>query len=208
MLHVNESKSLVKLTQNISYVPHFISTIILVGILNQIFNPFSGLWASLQQLLGLSFTSDIRADPDAFIHLYVWSGVWQNMGWDTIIYVSALSAVSQELHEAARLDGASRWKRVLHVDLPAILPTIAIMLIMRLGGVMSVGYEKAYLMQNGLNLMKSEVISTYVYKIGLGKNNMSYGTAVGLMNSVINTVMVLIANKVTKKMTDDEISLF
>jgi len=207
-LHVYEGERLKKVTQNMAYIPHFISMVVMVGILNQIFNPYSGLWGAIQQVLGLNITSDIRVAPDSFIHLYVLSGVWQQMGWDSIIYVSALSAVPQELHEAARLDGASRWKRVLHVDLPTIMPTIAIMLILRLGGIMSVGYEKVYLMQNSLNLEASEVISTYVYKFGLGKNDFSYGTAVGLMNSVINTGMIVLANKITKKLSDGEMNLF
>lgn len=206
-LHVNENKFLKKMTQNVSYIPHFISTVVLVGILNQLFNPFSGLWGAIQQAFNLNITADIRSNPDAFDHLYVWSGVWQNMGWNTIIYVSALSAVSEDLHEAARIDGASRWKRVLHVDLPAIAPTIAIMLIMRFAGIMGVGYEKVYLMQNKLNLEVSEVISTYVYKYGLGKNNFSYGSAVGLMNTAINTILLLLMNWITKKISDDEVGL-
>lgn len=208
MLHVNERPLLKKLTQNVSYVPHFISTVVMVGILNQIFNPYSGLWMNIQNLLGIEYTGDIRNDPDAFYHLYVWSGVWQGMGWSAILYVSALSSVAPELHEAAKIDGASRWKRVLHVDLPAIMPTICIMLIMRFGSIMSVGYEKVYLMQNSLNMEKSEVISTYVYKVGLGNNDLSYGTAVGLMNSVINTGMVLLVNWITNRLSDGENGLF
>lgn len=206
MIHVSENKFLKKLTQNVSYVPHFISVVVLVGIINQIFNPFTGMWAAIQKLLGLNISSDIRSNPDAFIHLYTWSGVWQSMGWNSIVYVSALSAVSQDLHEAAMLDGASRWRRVLSVDLPAIMPTICIMLILRFGNVMSVGFEKVFLMQNTLNRAESEVISTYVYTYGLGKNNLSFGTAVSLMNSVINTAMLLAVNWITSKLSDDEMS--
>ena len=207
LIHINERPKLKKLVQNISYVPHFISVVVMVGILNQVLNPFGGLWGAICTQFGWE-AIDLRAMPEAFIHLYVWSGVWQSMGWNTIIYISALSSVSEELHEAARLDGASRWKRILHVDLPAIMPTICIMLILRFGSVMSVGYEKVYLMQNSLNLEQSEVISTYVYKYGIGKNDMSYGTAVGMMNSVINTVLVILVNWITNKLSDGENGLF
>ncbi len=208
MLHVNENKILKKLTQNVSYVPHFISTVVMVGILNRVFDPYTGLIGSFANLLGQSAPDDIRANPDLFDHLYVWSGIWQGMGWSAIMYVSALSSVSPELHEAARIDGASRWKRVLNVDIPAIAPTICILLIMRCGSILSVGYEKIYLMQNGANSAVSEVISTYVYKNGLARNELSFGTAVGLMNSVVNTSMVLLVNWITNKLSDGESGLF
>lgn len=207
LIHVNEHPLLKKFTQNLSYIPHFISTVVMVGILNQVLNPFGGLMGTVCKLMGLP-SVDVRAIPEAFIHLYVWSGVWQNMGWNTIIYLSALSSVSSELHEAAKLDGASRLKRVIHVDIPAILPMISLMLILRFGGIMSVGHEKVYLMQNSLNLKYSEVISTYVYKYGIGGNDMSYGTAVGLMNSVINTGMLLLVNWIANKLSDGEAGMF
>lgn len=209
MLHVSERKVLKKLTQNVSYMPHFISTVVLVGIINQILNPVCGVVGTFYHMFGgIGVAPDIRASAGAFRHLFVWSGVWQQMGWSTIIYVAALSGVSSELHEAAELDGASRWKRVLNVDLPAILPTVSIMLILRFGSVMSVGYEKVYLMQNDLNLSTSEVISTYVYKTGLGKMQMSYGTAIDLFNSIINTTMLLTVNAITRKLTSGEQGLF
>lgn len=209
LLHVTQSERLKKLTQNVTYIPHFISVVVLVGIMNQILNPVGGLIGTVYELLGYDgYPMDIRSKPEAFRHLYVWSGVWQNMGWDTIIYVSALSAVSTDLHEAAEIDGANRWKRVLYVDIPSIMPTIAIMLILRCGSVMSVGYEKVYLMQNPLNLSTSEVISTFVYKVGLGKNQLSYATAIGLFNSVINCTMLLLVNWISKKASDGEHGLF
>lgn len=207
IIHVNEHPILKKITQNVSYIPHFISTVVMVGILNQLLNPFGGLWGTICDMIGVQAV-DLRSVPEAFIHLYVWSGVWQNMGWSTIIYLSALSAVSPELHEAAKLDGASRLQRVWHVDLPAIMPMICLMLIMRFGSVMSVGHEKVYLMQNSLNLKQSEVISTYVYKYGIGKNDLSYGSAVGMMNSVINTAMLLLVNWIANKLSDGEAGLF
>lgn len=207
LIHVNEHPILRKFTQNLSYIPHFISTVVMVGILNQVLNPFGGLMGNLCELLGLP-SVDVRAIPEAFIHLYVWSGIWQNMGWNTIIYLSALSSVSTELHEAAKLDGASRFKRVIHVDIPAILPMISLMLILRFGSILSVGHEKVYLMQNSLNMKYSEVISTYVYKYGIGGNDMSYGTAVGLMNSAVNTAMLLLVNWITNKLSDGEAGMF
>ena len=210
VIHANEVKGLKWLTQNVSYIPHFISTVVMVGILWQVFNPVSGIWGHLQKLIGVVNYSDIRSNPDAFRHLYVWSGIWQTMGWSTIIYIAALSAVSMELHEAARIDGANRFDRVIHVDIPTILPTVSIMLILRVGSIMSVGYEKVYLMQNSLNIGVSEVISTYVYKNGLAKGGkyLSYGAAIGLMNSVINTTMVVLVNAITNKLTDGEGGLF
>ena len=208
MIHVNENKALKKISQNISYIPHFISVVVMVGLLWQILNPFSGLLAAVGNIFGIVIRTDIRTNVDAFRHLYVWSGVWQNMGWSTIMYVAALAGVSQELHEAAKIDGASRWRRVLSVDIPAIAPTIAIMLILRFGSIMSVGHEKAYLMQSTLNADKSELISTYVYKRGIGQNQMSYGAAVGIMNSVINSAMVILVNKIAGWLSDGEAGLF
>ena len=208
MIHVSEKPLLKKFTQNISYVPYFISTVVMVGIINQILNPFTGLYGTICNMLGITGATDIRTDPDTFLHLYVWSDIWQYMGWDSIIYVAALSSVPMELHEAAEIDGASRWRRVLAVDLPAIAPTICIMLIMRFGAVMAVGHEKVYLLQNSLNLSNSEIIATYVYKYGIGNNNFSYGTAIGLMNSAINTVMVIFVNWLTKKISGGEQGLF
>lgn len=210
IINANDVKGLKFITQNVSYIPHFISTVVMVGILWQVFNPVSGLWGHFQKLIGIINYSDIRSDPAAFRHLYVWSGIWQTMGWSTIIYIASLSAVSQELHEAARIDGANRFQRILHVDIPTILPTVSIMLILRCGHIMSVGYEKVYLMQNSLNIGVSEIISTYVYKAGLAKGGkyLSYGAAIGLMNSVINTILICLVNWVTNKLTDGEGGLF
>ena len=152
------------------------------------------------------------ASPAAFRHLYVWSGIWQQMGWSTIIYVAALAGVSHELHEAAELDGASRWKRVLNVDLPAILPTICIMLILRFGQAMSVGYEKVLIMQNSLNRDTSEVISTYVYNNGIantqGGFKFSFTTSVDLFNSIVNITILLTVNGIVRKLTNGEQGMF
>lgn len=209
MIHVSERKTLKKLTQNVAYMPHFISVVVLVGILNQVLNPVSGIAGTFYHMFGgIGIAPDIRAAASSFRHLYVWSGIWQQMGWNTIIYVAALSGVSHELHEAAELDGASRWKRVLNVDLPAILPTVCIMFILKFGQVMTIGYEKVLMMQNDLNLSTSEIISTYVYKVGLQKMQMSYGAAVDLFNSIVNITILLTVNGIVRKLTNGEQGMF
>ena len=208
ILHVNTSKVLKKVAQNVSYVPHFISLVVMVGILNTVLNPVSGFVGYINKALGNVAYVDVRGSKTAFRHLYIWSGIWQGTGWSTIMYVSALSAVPDELHEAAKLDGASRLRRVWAVDLPTIMPTVAIMLVLRFGSVMSVGYQKAFLMQNNMNIDVSELISTYVYKQGIRNGNMSFGSAVSLMQSGINTVLVFLVNWITNLMTDNEMGLF
>ena len=208
LMHVYTGKVLKKVCQNVSYVPHFISLVVMVGILNTVLNPVSGFVGYINKAFGNLAYDDIRGSESAFRHLYVWSGIWQGTGWSSIMYVSALTAVPDDLHEAAKLDGASRLRRIWSVDLPTILPTIAIMLIMRFGSVMSVGYQKAYLMQNSMNIDVSEIISTYVYKTGLRNGNMSFGSAVGLLQSVINTVLVFTVNWITNLLTDNEMGLF
>ena len=152
-----------------------------------------------------SYPTDLFGSPSGFRHLYVWSGVWQEFGWGSVIYTAALSSVDSVYHEAAQIDGASRFQRIIHIDLPTILPTIIICLILRMGSVMSVGFEKVFLMQNGLNLSASNVISTYVYEIGLsatGNSDFSYATAIGMFNSVVNLIMITIANKIASKVGD------
>jgi putative aldouronate transport system permease protein len=132
----------------------------------------------------------------------VWSGVWQGMGWGAIVYLAALAGVDPALHEAAEIDGATRMQKIIHINIPTIMPTIIIMLILRMGQIASVGYEKVFLMMNDMNVSTAEVISTYVYKRGLVNNNYSFATAVGLFNNVVNVTMVLIANKISQKVSD------
>ena len=146
---------------------------------------------------------NIFAEGKNFKHLYVWSGIWQSFGYNSIIYIAALSGVDQALHEAAEIDGASRFQRLIHIDFPTILPTTSIMLIMAIGRIMSVGHEKVLLMQNNLNINYSEIISTYSYKIGLANaiSDFSLSTAIGLFNSVINFILLVTANKVSKKLS-------
>jgi len=210
ILNAMRSEKYAKVVKTVSYMPHFISTVVMVGILNMLFSPTSGMYGNLYRLFGgVGYPTDIRYLSTTFRHLYIWSGVWQSLGWSSIIYVAALSGVSQELHEAAQIDGASRLKRIWHIDIPAIAPTIAIMLIMRCTSIISVGFEKVYLMQNALNLSVSEVISTYVFKVGLSSfRNYSYGAAVGLFNTAINLSLLILVNTIVKKSTDGEISLY
>ena len=204
------SKRYRTVVQTISYMPYFISTTVFVAMIDMLLSPVSGIYGNLYRLFGGNgYPVDFAATSAAFRHIYIWSGIWQDVGWGSILYTSALSAVSMELHEAAKIDGASRFKRVLYVDIPAIIPTITIMLIMRVGSIISVGFEKAYLMQTGLNTKTSEVISTYVYKRGMSSfRNFSYGSAVGLFETLINLTLVLIVNYLSKKASDGEVSLF
>ena len=210
LLNTMQNEKLKKFTQTISYMPHFISVVVIVAMLKQVLSPVNGLYGGIYRLLGNEgYPTDIRGLATSFRHLYVWSGVWQNLGWDTIIYVAALSAVSPDLHEAAMIDGASRWKRIWSIDLPTILPTACIMLIMRSGSIMSVGFEKVFLLQSSLNLETSEVISTYVYKIATGSSrDFSYGSAIGLFNSVANCAILIFVNWISQRLSDREVGLF
>lgn len=206
LLNALQNQRAKKIVQNMTYLPYFISTVVIVGIILQIFNTHNGLYGVSYKLITKKVAPDIMADPDGFVHLYVWSGVWQNMGWGSIIYIAALSGVDPELHEAALLDGATRFKRILHIDIPAIMPTIVITLLLRCGSIMNIGFEKAYLMQNNLNLRTSEVISTYVYKVGLtATGNFSYATAIDMFNSVVNLTVLIIMNSISRKVSDSSI---
>lgn len=199
-----------KTVQTIAYLPHFISTTVMVSIVTMLLSPVCGAYGNLFRLFGgEGYPVDFRATAGAFRHLYVWSGVWQNLGWSSIIYTSALSAVSMELHEAAMIDGATRFKRVIHIDIPTILPTIGMMFLMKVTELIGVGFEKAYMLQSKLNLSTSEVLSTYTYKYGMSSfRDYSFGSAVGLFNTLVNLMLLLIANTITKKASDGEIALF
>lgn len=194
-----------KFAQTVMYAPHFISMVVLVSMLTLFFNPSYGFINTIIEAFGGEARS-FMAESESFRSLYVWSGVWQNLGWSCIIYVAALSGVDPALHEAATLDGASRLQRILHVNLPAITPTIIIMLIMRVGHIMSVGADKVLLMKNDLNSSTAEVIGTFVYQRGLVGGDFSYATAVGLFTNVINLILLLTVNKISAKVS--ETSLF
>lgn len=201
-----EKERFKKVVQTIVTLPHFISTVVLVGIVMQILNSRTGLYGIVMEAITGQYPSDIFAQAANFRHLYVWSGIWQNFGWSSIIYIAALSGVDMNLHEAAQIDGATRLQRVWHIDLPHIIPTIIILVLMDFGRIMSVGFEKVFLLQNNLNKSTSELISTYVYEIGLVQSNYSYSTAIGLFNSVINLILVLTMNAVARRVS--ETSLF
>jgi putative aldouronate transport system permease protein len=204
-LNTIEHRRFKKFLQTVTYMPHFISVVVIVGMLMQIFHPLNGIYGIVVRAITGSQAVDLFGKPDAFPHLYVWSGIWQGFGWSSIIYVAALTSVPEELYEAARVDGASRFKMVLYVDLPALAPTITILLILRLGSIMSLGFEKAWLMQNSLNLRTSELISTFVYKQGLaagGPTDFSYAAAIGLFNSLVNLALIIMVNKLAKKLSE------
>ena len=186
--------------QMITYAPHFISMVVYCGMI-LIFLSSDGVINQIIHLFGggeIGFLSN----PSYFRHIYVWSGVLQNIGWGSILYISVLTNVPPELHEAAIVDGATRFQRLLRIDLPSIVPTMIIMLIMRMGEIMDIGFEKAFLLQNSVNLEKSEIIATYVYKMGIQGGQFSYSAAIGLFNNVINLILLIIVNKIAKKVSN------
>lgn len=203
---INEmrAKRYKKAVQMVTYAPYFISIVVLVGMMMQMMDLRSGIINVFIQKLGFS-PINFFGDPKIFRHLYVWSGVWQSAGYASIIYLAALSGVSKELQEAAIVDGANRVKRILHVDIPAILPTIIIMLIFNCASIVSIGLDKVFLMQNSLNASVSEVISTFVYKVGVVNSNIGFSTAAGLFQSVVSFVLLVIVNRVCKKITENSL---
>ncbi len=200
LLNATINMKLKKTVQMVTYMPHFISVVVMVGVLTQLLNTRIGLYGRVMDMLGLEAV-DLLSDPAAFKHLYVWSGAWQNVGWGSILFLSVLSSVDPELHEAAIVDGASRFKRVLYIDIPTIIPTIAVVTILKCGQIMSLGFDKVFLLQNSLNLSSSEIIATYSYKVGFvtGGGDFSYSTAIGLFNSVINMLLFVGCNQLSKK---------
>ncbi|MCI8927512.1 MAG: sugar ABC transporter permease [Lachnospiraceae bacterium] len=192
-----------RVVQTAVYMPYFISTVVMVAILQILLSPTTGVISGLLKDLHLIPRSvNLLGTPGAFVPVYVLSGVWQSAGWNSIIFIAALSAVDGQLYDAARVDGASRWQQVIHVELPALVPTIVVLLIMNMGRILSVGFEKVFLMQNDLNLSVSEVISTYVFNIGVQSGQFSFGSAVGLFNTIINFAFLMMANWISKKTAD------
>ena len=193
-----------KIFQTVTYMPHFISTVVMVGLLTLLLSPGSGLLGAICGMLGIE-APNFLGQPSAFKHLYVWSDVWQHVGLDSIIYIAALSSVDPSLYEAATVDGATNLQKIKYVDIPMLVPTAVIMLIMRFGSLMSLGFEKVYLMQNDLNLTASEVISTYVYKIGIINVQYSYSAAINLFSTVINFILLILVNQISKKVSDNSL---
>lgn len=189
-----------KIFQVTTYLPHFISTMVMCGMIILFLSPNSGLIANIFKSLGWTMPN-LLSKPDSFAGVYVWSDVWQHIGWDSIIYLAALSAIDPTYYEAATMDGASRMQKILNIDLPLLLPTAMILLILRAGSLLSIGFEKVLLLQNPLNLAGSEVISTYVYKVGMLNFQYSYSTAIGLFNTVVNLIILLSVNWFSKRYT-------
>jgi putative aldouronate transport system permease protein len=190
-----------KLLQNITYMPHFLSIVVVVGMLMLFLHPETGIVNKFVVFMGGKPVNFMQA-PQYFKTLYVFSGIWQHMGWESIIYIAALSAVSPELYESATIDGASRWKRITNISIPSISSTIIILLILRMGQIMNVGFQKILLMQNSLNKESSDVIQTFVYSMGILQSDYSFSTAVGLFNSLINFGFILLANSISRRYSE------
>lgn len=190
-----------KIIQTVSYAPHFISIVVMVSMLNLFLDKNSGIINKMIVLLGgdaINFMTRAYMFPS----IYVFSGIWQNLGWSSVIYMSALSGIDPELHEAAMIDGATRLKRIYHINFKGILPTVTILLILQTGNLMTVGFEKSFLMQNPFNLERSEIISTFVYKMGLQYRQYSFSTAIGLFNSIINMILLFSVNALANRIND------
>lgn len=201
MLNYCVNRRFGKIVQTVTYMPYFISVMVLVGMMNIFFSTNYGVVNTVLQALGIEPFSFMSSEK-SFRHMYVWSGIWQGMGYSSVIYFAALSGIDPTLYEAAELDGASKLQRIRYIDLPSIMPTVIIMLIMSAGNLMSIGFEKAYLMQNDRNSGVSEIIATYVYKVGLIDARYSFSAAINLFNSAINFVILIVINKISRKLSD------
>lgn len=204
LLNQVEHKGFKKLVQTVTYAPHFISVVVLAGMIMVFLSPSVGVINHVLAALGMERIF-FMGRPELWKSIFVWSDVWQNTGWGTIIYIAALSSINPELYEAAKIDGATKFKLIRYVDIPSIAPTMAILLILGMGGMMGVGFQKAYLLQNQLNIDSSEVISTYVYKVGLEGGQFGYSTAVGLFNNAVNVILLILANTVTRKISSSSL---
>lgn len=201
-LSINEvkNKAFKKTVQTISYMPYFISLVVVCSMIT-LFTSEKAFISTIVGWFGFEVTGNLLNYENAFVPIYVISGIWQNTGWNCIIYLAALAGIDMELYEAARIDGANRWKQTLHITLPGIAPTVILLLILAVGNIMNVGYEKVILLYNDLNRNTADVIASYVYRRGLEQADWSFGTAVGLFNSCINYLLVLIANKISRRVT-------
>jgi putative aldouronate transport system permease protein len=193
-----------RFVQLVSFAPYFISTVVMVSIIFLLMAPRLGFFNVALNYFGMD-SINFLGEPGMFRSIYVWSDIWQTAGYSAVIYLAALAGIDPTLYEAAKVDGASRFQKILNVDLPGILPTITIILILNVGSVMAIGYEKIYLLQNPLNLINSEIISTYVYRVGLLNANYSFATAVGLFNSLINLILLVAVNTLAKRLSNNSI---
>lgn len=193
-----------KVIQTVAYAPNFISTVVMCGMIILFMNPRNGM---INQIIGLVGAGPINflGEESMWRNIYVWSGIWQSAGYGSIIYFATLSGVSPEYHEAALVDGASKWQIIRHIDFPFLLPVATILLILNVGSIFSVGFEKAFLLQNDLNTGVSEIISTYVYKVGLINNEMSFSAAIGLFNSAINSILLILMNWITSRFSENSL---
>lgn len=200
-LMINEVRqsSYKRFVQTVTYAPHFLSTVVLVGMLVIFLSPTSGIINKAIDAFGREPVYFLT-EPQWFKSIYVFSGVWQSMGWSSIIYLAALTGIDPHLHEAARVDGATRLQRIWHINLPGIRPTIVILLILNIGSIMGVGFEKIFLMQNSLNMESSDVISTYVYRSGILGAQYSFSAAVGLFNSIVNFILLISVNQIARRL--------
>jgi putative aldouronate transport system permease protein len=190
-----------KFVQTITYAPHFLSTVVVVGMMMMFLSPRYGI---INHFIGMFGGTPINflSEPSWFKTLFVMSDVWQTMGWSSIIYLAALAGVDSQLHEAARVDGATRLQRIWHINIPSIMPTIIILFILNIGSIMGIGFEKVLLMQNTLNLETSDIISTYVYRSGIQDAEYSFSAAIGLFNSIINFILLVTVNQISKRMSE------
>lgn len=202
LLNEVRSKRFRNAVQTVSYAPHFISTVVICSMIQLFLSPSSGVVNQLLGLLGIEPVYFMQ-EASLFKWIYVISGIWQGLGWSSIIYYAALSGVDKSLLEAADMDGATRMQKIIHVNLPVLVPTMVVMLILKCGNLLSIGYEKVFLLQTDTNIAASEVISTYVYKVGLVQSDFSFSTAASLFNSVVNAVILIIVNTISKKVSDN-----
>jgi putative aldouronate transport system permease protein len=203
MMNQIKSKFRRKILQTTVYLPHFISTVVMVSIINIFLSQSRGVLSlALVKLHIIGADLNLLGAPSAFVPIYIISSIWQNCGWNTIIYLAALSQADPQLYDACKIDGANRLQTVWHVEIPVMVPTIIILLILSTGGILSVGFEKIFLMQNALNTRVSEVISTYTYKVGMQSSQFSFGAAVGLFNTLVNFTFLMLTNWISKKVSN------
>ena len=201
MCNQMKDKMFKKVFQVITYLPHFISTMVMCGLILIFLSPSSGLFANIWRLFGAKFPN-LMASASAFKHVYVWSDIWQHLGWDSIIYLAALAGIDPTYYEAATVDGASTLQKIRYIDIPMIMPTAVVLLVLRAGSILGIGFEKVFLLQNIQNIMSSEIISTYVYKMGMQSMQYSLSTAIGLFNTLVNVLVLFLVNFIARKTTD------
>jgi putative aldouronate transport system permease protein len=202
LLNSFHHKRYTKVIQTVTYAPNFISVVVMCSMIILFLSPRVGMVNKIIEILG-GTSINFMGERGMWRHIYVWTGVWQTMGWSSVVYFAALSGVNPEYHEAAIVDGATKLQRIIHIDLPTILPVAVMLLILSFGSLLSIGFEKVYALQNPLNLGVSEIISTYVYKLGILNNDLAYSSAIGLFNSAVNAVLLITVNTISRKLSDN-----